>query len=114
MILALGITALSLWWHRPTTVPESLVHLPRQIPQNGSALLALGKKISINQASAEDLMALPGIGPERAASIIAWRAHHGPFTQIEDLKKVPGIGSQAFKGIRSSVEISDHSQAVNK
>jgi competence protein ComEA len=68
--------------------------------------LALGKRISINQAELEDLMVLPGIGPERAASIVAWREQHGPFIQTKDLQNVPGIGPLIFQRLADSIEVS--------
>lgn len=72
---------------------------------DGLARLTLGKKISINQADVSDLLALPGIGPGRAAAIIDWRDRYGPFAQAEDLLKVPGIGHQTFRHLESLIEI---------
>ena len=114
MVMVVGITALSLWWHRPVTAPETFMHVPPQNPHSGPALLTLGRKISLNEANAEDLMALPGIGPERAASIIAWRDKHGPFVRKEELKKVPGIGPQTFQRLAPSIEISSTPSPRNK
>ncbi|MHB8913407.1 MAG: helix-hairpin-helix domain-containing protein [Minisyncoccota bacterium] len=49
--------------------------------------------ININTADAALLDTLPGIGASYAADIIAYRAAHGPFASIEDLQKVPNIGT---------------------
>ncbi|MBN2492739.1 MAG: helix-hairpin-helix domain-containing protein [Planctomycetes bacterium] len=38
------------------------------------------------------LVALPGVGPQRAAAIVADRAARGPFRDARDLTRVPGIG----------------------
>ncbi|MCF7796326.1 MAG: helix-hairpin-helix domain-containing protein [Lentisphaeria bacterium] len=55
--------------------------------------------ININQADTATLQQLPGIGPTLASRIIDFRSEHGPFTQIEDLKKVKGIGTKMFEKI---------------
>lgn len=48
--------------------------------------------LPLNRASAEDLELLPGIGPVRAAAIVAYRERHGPFGDPADLQRVHGIG----------------------
>ncbi|WP_152601435.1 MULTISPECIES: helix-hairpin-helix domain-containing protein [Erwinia] len=50
--------------------------------------------VSINQASAQELAAvLNGVGLKKAEAIIRYRDEFGPFTQIEQLREVPGIGN---------------------
>jgi competence protein ComEA len=48
--------------------------------------------ININRATMRDFDSLDGIGPVIAARIVAYRKTNGPFTTIEDLQKVSGIG----------------------
>ena len=49
--------------------------------------------VSINQASAEQLAeALNGVGLKKAEAIVRYREQNGPFTDIEQLQEVPGIG----------------------
>lgn len=48
--------------------------------------------IFINTATAEELDTLPGVGPGLAAAIIAYREAEGPFTSLDDLDAVDGIG----------------------
>ncbi|MDF7660523.1 helix-hairpin-helix domain-containing protein [Erwiniaceae bacterium L1_54_6] len=51
-------------------------------------------QISINEATAEELAAaMNGIGLKKAQSIVSYREQYGPFTTIDQLKEVPGIGS---------------------
>jgi competence protein ComEA len=67
-------------------------------------------RFDLNQASAETLTALPGIGPKLAERIVAYREVHGPFRRVEDLRSVPGIGPKTFEKIRDLVYVqsSDH------
>ena len=48
--------------------------------------------IDVNLATAEELEALPGVGPVLAARIVADREARGPFTGMADLDRVSGIG----------------------
>lgn len=56
-------------------------------------------QISLNHAALDELDDLPGIGPVLAAKIIAYRERYGPFSAVEDVKKVKGIGDKLFKKI---------------
>jgi competence protein ComEA len=52
------------------------------------------ESVSINHATAEELSAvMNGVGLKKAQAIISYREQYGPFTQIEQLKEVPGIGN---------------------
>lgn len=53
--------------------------------------------LPVNLADAEQLTTLSGIGPELAARIVKTRAGRGPFLNQEDLRAVPGIGSERMK-----------------
>lgn len=50
--------------------------------------------VDLNTADAETLQTLPGIGPAKAATIIAYREEHGPFAALQDVANVPGISEQ--------------------
>jgi competence protein ComEA len=47
--------------------------------------------VDLNLATVSDLVGLPGIGPARARAIVAFRESNGPFRQLEDIKRVPGV-----------------------
>lgn len=61
--------------------------------------------VNINQASKEQLMALPGIGESRAEDIIRYREESGGFQRIEDIMKVSGIKDAAFQKIKDSIAV---------
>jgi competence ComEA-like helix-hairpin-helix protein len=52
----------------------------------------------LHTATKQELQMIPGIGPKRAADIIAFRQEFG-FLQLADLKKVKGIGEATFQRI---------------
>jgi len=56
--------------------------------------------IDLNTASVADLVSrLDGVGPRLAARIVADRERHGPFLDVLDLARVPGLGRKTFKKI---------------
>lgn len=61
------------------------------------------KPIPINTATLAQLDQLPGIGPALAQRIIDYRTEHGPFTSVDDLTKVRGIGPALMEKIRAFV-----------
>jgi len=61
--------------------------------------------VDINSATAEELAALPGIGPKAAADIVAYRLENGPFRNPEDLMNVKGIGRKTYEGLRTFITI---------
>jgi len=48
--------------------------------------------LDLNTATAEQLDALPGIGPVTAQKILDYRQEHGSFHSVAELEGVPGIG----------------------
>jgi competence protein ComEA len=61
--------------------------------------------IAINLASQDELVAIPEIGPVLARRIIDYRSRYGPFTTVDELTKVPGIGKVRLSRIRAFVTI---------
>lgn len=61
--------------------------------------------VDVNRASAEELTALPGIGPALAERIIEARRKQ-MFRSMEDLQRVPGIGPATVERLRGHVHVS--------
>ena len=61
--------------------------------------------ININRASAKELESLPGIGPVLAARIVEYRKSNGPFTSVDDLKKVPGVGGAKLEKFKEKIRV---------
>jgi competence ComEA-like helix-hairpin-helix protein len=61
--------------------------------------------VNINRASLKEIVRLPNIGPVMAVRIYEYRQTHGPFHNIEDIKKVEGIGPAIFAGIRYYIRV---------
>jgi competence protein ComEA len=85
--------------------------VPREVSGNAiAALLPPGSPaqgapapLNINAATARDLEALPGLGPTRAAAILQYRQEHGPFAAVDELARVPGLGTGTVARLRDRV-----------
>ena len=64
-------------------------------------------RVNINTASASELDALPGIGPVLAQRIIDRRTEQGPFTSVEELLEVDGIGQATLDGLREFITVKE-------
>ncbi len=61
--------------------------------------------VSLNTADQTALETLPGVGPVTAAAILQWRADHGPFTSVDQLIEVSGIGEKTLAQIAPFVTL---------
>lgn len=60
--------------------------------------------ININTATKEELMTLTGIGEAKADAIISYR-EKTPFSKIEDIKNVSGIGDSVYEEIKNHITV---------
>lgn len=89
----------------PTPEPETsggersqTVELPTGTPSSQNP-------ININTASAAELESLPKIGPVIAQAIIDYRQANGPFSAIEEIIEVKGIGPAIFEAIKELITV---------
>ncbi len=67
--------------------------------------MELSDKISINQATNQELAGIKGIGTKKAQAIIEYREANGDFVSIEELVKVKGIGKSTLQKITPFVSL---------
>lgn len=84
----------------PTAPPTGNTSGAAPAPDPGGA-----GKININTATAGQFESLPKIGPSIAQRIVEYRDAHGPFSRIEDLQNVKGIGPSTFAALKDYVTI---------
>lgn len=65
------------------------------------------QKININTATAEQLQIIPGIGPAISERIIAYRMEYGPFTCIDDIINVKGVGKSLLSRLETYIIVGD-------
>ncbi len=61
--------------------------------------------VHLNTADVVALDTLPRIGPALAQRIIDWRETNGPFTSVDQLLEVAGIGDAVFSGLADRVTL---------
>ena len=73
-------------------------------PAVGAAAETAGP-VDLNRATAEQLDALPGVGPATAKAIIDHRTRNGRFRSVDDLLEVRGIGDAKLADLRDKVKV---------
>ncbi|MGW5426436.1 helix-hairpin-helix domain-containing protein [Streptomyces sp. NPDC004059] len=76
---------------------------PSTGPASGPAGTGPAAPVSLNTATADQLDALPGVGPVLAQHIIDYRTQHGGFRSVDELREVNGIGDRRFGDLRNLV-----------
>lgn len=82
---------------------DSLTSNNACIPSGNNSNSDSNGLISINTATKEELMTLPGVGEAKAIAIINYRTEVGPFENIQDLTKVSGIGEAVYAQIKDLI-----------
>jgi competence protein ComEA len=86
-------------------VPRHGEVVPASTPPGGSAPPSPEAPLDLNTATADQLDALPGIGPATAAAIVGYRERDGPFRAVDDLLEVRGIGPAKLDAVRELVRV---------
>jgi competence protein ComEA len=90
----------------PTEDPNALT-LPSSTDtgDDGSSDTSNPDLVNINTATLEELDSLPGVGPTTAQRIIDYRNTNGPFTTIDQIMDVSGIGPATYDEIKDLITV---------
>ena len=66
---------------------------------------ASGQPLDLNTATADQLDALPGVGPVLAQNIVSYRTEHGGFRSVDELRQVDGIGDSRYERLKDLVRV---------
>ncbi|NMO22891.1 helix-hairpin-helix domain-containing protein [Pyxidicoccus fallax] len=82
--------------------PEGIATCGEGLPPAGAQALALGRRLDLNTATAEELALLPGVGPSLARRLVEVREDSGGFTSWDDVDAVPGVGSAKLQTLQAA------------
>jgi competence protein ComEA len=94
VFLAASLAGIAGWWVWQGRIRGRLIEIERAEP------IAIQTKIDINRADWPELCLMPGIGEALAQRIVADRAENGPFRDINELRRVRGIGPVTLEGMK--------------
>ncbi len=91
--------------HMGETTPAAPLpgSVPPPTPVASEPTGKIGGKVNLNTATAEQLDALPGIGPAIAQRIVDHREANGPFATAEDIVNVKGIGQATYEKLKDLI-----------
>ncbi|KFI60994.1 ComEA family DNA-binding protein [Bifidobacterium cuniculi] len=88
-----------------TTPPTAQAQEPSTSPMPSTTPTHTPEAIDLNTADQETLESIKGIGPVTASSIIAYRDARGPFSSVDELVNVDGIGEKTLAKIRDHLTV---------
>jgi competence protein ComEA len=93
------------------SIRQLIIALALALSISGMALAQDGV-VDVNTATAEQLAdALVGIGPSKAAAIVAYRDAHGSFEDLDELINVRGIGMRTVDRNRDRIALGGSSDS---
>jgi competence protein ComEA len=86
-------------------VPKEGASPPAPVSGEVGGGSAPGSLVNVNAATAAELETLPGVGEVISQAIIDYRTQNGPFTAVDELLDVSGIGDATLENIRELVTV---------
>ena len=93
-LVAASLIAIAGWCVWQTRLRQRLIDIDLAPP------VAVDFKIDVNSAEWPELALMPGIGEQIAKRIVAERAANGPYRDLDELRRVRGIGPRTLEGMK--------------
>ena len=97
---------------------KTIAGLPRaltpsgELSDNASPQFLAKNPLDLNRITAEQLEALPGVGPSLATRVLAYRKENGGFKSVDELDNVKGIGEKKLEDLRPLLRVEGEVQAA--
>jgi competence protein ComEA len=88
------LAAIGVWIAVQTGFRQRIIEVDQIEPQ------CVQFQVDVNKAEVPELIQLPGIGNTLAERIVESRQKDGPFADLDDLRRVKGIGEKTFARLR--------------
>ena len=106
LLLALAVGFAGGWLAKPSGQPAPSEPGVAARAAAAPAAEAYGPEVvNINLATDSQLQTIPGIGPVLAGRIVEYRAVYGPFSSVEELVNVKGIGEKTLEKMRPYITV---------
>lgn len=93
-VIGMSLAALGGYWLWQGKLRGRMIEIDRADP------IAIELRIDVNEADWPELCLMPGVGEQLARRIVDYREQNGPFRELEDLRKVRGIGPLTLDGMK--------------
>lgn len=106
ILIAAGLLSVIGWWVYHGGVCGRMVEIERAEPQTARF------QVDINHADWPELASLPGVGRKLAERIVQSRVQDGPYADLDDLRRVRGIGARTLETLRPYLRPMPQHEAV--
>ena len=93
-LVVVGLASMGAWWFVHGGSRGALIEVEHAPPQTARF------QVDVNSAAWPELVQIPGVGRTLADRIVDSREREGPFGEVEDLRRVHGIGRKTLDSIR--------------
>jgi competence ComEA-like helix-hairpin-helix protein len=123
LLFGVGLLGHAVRWYSgaPTEAPGGVAVLSQLVPGNLAAHrartartlrpLAIGERVDLNRAGADEIGRLPSVGPATAKALVRARLENGPFGSLDDVEALPRVGPALIAAIRDHVFLTDTARA---
>jgi competence ComEA-like helix-hairpin-helix protein len=106
VFVGFAILAWSFYQSAPKNLPQQSIS-PEILDQIRDHPLLFNQPLNINSATADELQGITKVGPVLAKRIVAHRKEHGPFKNLDELRRVKGIGPAMMVILKKHCHVDD-------